>query len=247
MNAAILLNNHSSNYLIPDRAIHVSKVIVVSRWREDISWIDVYLGDIDHIVYTKEDTLALHNILNNKAQEATCYLRYIIDYYEKLPEIVVFLHAHRHAWHQQDPDDVVKGLRTLQWGKYEYMPLQTKHMTNTQFRKNDTNRQFAFNYLLWTEVLHELGQPPDTIVCPCCASFAIKRQAILRRSKSFYENIYNFLQTTKEANSVTSRTMEFTWHIIFGQPHIMKKFNMCDVFYCNKSSLINGTSITRHV
>jgi hypothetical protein len=243
----ILSNNYSLNYLTSNRAINFSKVLVISRWREDISWIDVYLGDMNHIVYTKEDTLAVHNIPENKAQEATCYLRYIIDYYEKFPDIVVFLHAHRHSWHNQVADDIVNGLKALQWGKYEYMPLQTHFMTESRFRKNDTDPQFAFNHFLWTQVLRELGQPPDTIVCPCCASFAIKRQAILRRSKSFYENLYNFLQTTDESSSISSRTMEYTWHIIFGQPYIMKQFNMCDIFDCNILLLTNGTNMSQHV
>ena len=241
------LINHYSNSSVWNPARNYSKIIVISRWREDISWIDLYVGDIDHVVYNKEDMLASHNVPNNKAQEATCYLRYIIDYWGKFPEIVVFLHAHRFAWHQQGPDDMVSGLKSLQWGKYDYMPLQTSMLTHSWFRERDNNLQYAFNHFLWEQVLSELGPPPEIIVCPCCAAFAIKREAILRRSKSFYENIYNFLQATNITNFISSRTMEYTWHIIFGQPHVRKRFDMCDVFHCNSSFLRNHTNASKIV
>ena len=68
---------------------------------QDTSWLDVYLSDIPHVVYQvddPEDTIgAQHITLANKGNEAMCYIQFIIDYYERLPASIVFLHGHRQA------------------------------------------------------------------------------------------------------------------------------------------------------
>ena len=39
----------------------------------------------------------------NKGRESMVYLTYIIDYYDSLPLITTFLHAHRYAHHNEGP------------------------------------------------------------------------------------------------------------------------------------------------
>lgn len=50
-------------------------------------------------------------IPKNKGHEAMVYLSYIIDNYDDLPWVSIFIHGHRNAWHQED--DVVMLLRRL--------------------------------------------------------------------------------------------------------------------------------------
>ena len=38
----------------------------------------------------------------NTANEASAFLKFIVDYYDDLPEVMVFLHGHRYAYHQED-------------------------------------------------------------------------------------------------------------------------------------------------
>jgi hypothetical protein len=66
---------------------------------QDTSWLDVYLSDIPHVVYQVDDPEwtrgALHRTVRNKGNEAMAYLQFIIDYYDRLPQSMVFLHGHR--------------------------------------------------------------------------------------------------------------------------------------------------------
>ena len=68
---------------------------------QDTSWLDVYLSDIPHVVYQVGDPSASigaqHATLANKGNEAMAYLQFILDYWERLPASVVFLHGHRWA------------------------------------------------------------------------------------------------------------------------------------------------------
>ncbi|CAF5133131.1 unnamed protein product, partial [Rotaria sp. Silwood1] len=55
--------------------------------------------------------------------------------------------------------------------------------------------QERVNYELWEDVLQkELGPPPELgIVTHCCATFAIKREAILAHPAIFYSDILDYI------------------------------------------------------
>ncbi len=219
----------------------LTKMIVVSHYNEDLDWLDLFIGEqIPHIVYTRSsDSLARHTIPVNKGREAVVYLRYIVDYYSNLPSVIAFVHAHRTSWHQKDPSDVVVALRALQWNKYNYMPL-TSAMTNSIFKLNTGDLQATVNYELWQAVLRkELGPPPPNgIQAPCCASFVVKREAILAHPKMFYSNISDYILASQYSDQKTGRTLEYTWHLIFGQPtHV--SYRTCDLFVCDSSGRIS--------
>ncbi|CAF0802323.1 unnamed protein product [Didymodactylos carnosus] len=214
-------------------------MIVVSHWQEDIDWLELYLGHIAHIVYTRTNSLATNNLAVNKGREAVVYLKYIVDNYENLADVTAFVHGHRTSWHQRSPDDIVIALRALKWGKYDYMPL-TCVMTHTQFRLNSGDHQWTVNYQLWNDVLkQELGEQPRVQVnTHCCASFAVKKEKILSHPKSFYQNIHDYILNSKESDGKTGRTLEYSWHILFRQPHSIR-YAMCDLFYCNERGQIS--------
>lgn len=66
---------------------------------QDVSWLDVYLSDIPHLIYQVDSPNntrgAQHATLANKGNEAMGYLQFIIDYYDRLPASAVFLHGYR--------------------------------------------------------------------------------------------------------------------------------------------------------
>jgi len=73
---------------------------ITSPWYlQDTTWLDLYLSHIPHVVYQVDDPEntvgAQHATLANKGNEAMGYLQFIIDYYDKLPASIVFLHGHR--------------------------------------------------------------------------------------------------------------------------------------------------------
>jgi hypothetical protein len=219
----------------------LTKMIVVSHFNEDLDWLDLFIGEqIPHIVYTRfNDSLARHNIRINKGREAVAYLRYIVDNYSNLPSSIAFVHGHRTAWHQQNPPDIVVALRALQWHKYNYMPL-TSGITWYNFKANAADPQEKVSYELWRDVLQkELGPPPATgISAHCCASFVAKREAILAHPKTFYSNIIDYIVGSQYSDRLTGGTLEYTWHMIFGQPsHV--EYKKCDIFICDATGAIS--------
>jgi Protein of unknown function (DUF3431) len=68
---------------------------------QDTSWLDVYLSEIPHIIYEEErlddSPAALYTTIANKGNEAMAYLQFIIDFYDRLPQNVLFIHGNRQA------------------------------------------------------------------------------------------------------------------------------------------------------
>jgi hypothetical protein len=55
-------------------------------------------GD-EQIVYVADDPSAVYHVPMNKGNEAMVYLSFLIDRYYALPDLMVFMHAGRSAWH----------------------------------------------------------------------------------------------------------------------------------------------------
>ena len=66
---------------------------------QDTSWLDSYVSEIPHVVYQidnpDETKGAQHATVADKGNEAMAYLQFIIDYYDNLPQSIVFMHGHR--------------------------------------------------------------------------------------------------------------------------------------------------------
>lgn len=219
----------------------LTRMIVVSHFNEDLDWLPLFISQqIPYIVYTRSnDYLAHHNIKINKGREAVAYLRYIVDNYANLPSSIAFIHAHRTSWHQKNPSDIVVALRAVRWHKYSYMPL-TDTRTASFFKVSAVDPQINVNFELWRDVLQkELGSPPASgVQTYCCASFIAKREAILAHPKDFYSKIIDYIIASPHSDQLTGRTLEYTWHMIFGQPaHI--NYQTCDIFFCDSNGMIS--------
>ena len=97
--------------IIPDSEIALNTqafteipiLLVMAHWKEDLSWIAS--NPFPAVVYHKhpdDSNDAPHFVPHNVAGEASAYLKFIVDYYDSLPESVIMLHSHRYAYHQED-------------------------------------------------------------------------------------------------------------------------------------------------
>eukprot|EP01091_Cochliopodium_minus_P010369 TRINITY_DN2723_c0_g1_i1.p1 TRINITY_DN2723_c0_g1~~TRINITY_DN2723_c0_g1_i1.p1 ORF type:complete len:230 (-),score=61.31 TRINITY_DN2723_c0_g1_i1:664-1353(-) len=89
-------------------------IIVTSRWMQDGGW--VYDTDwmkdagIPIVTYFRSKTETEYRdknyrfpydsegLLINKARDALCYLTYVVDCYDSLPQNVAFIHGHNYSW-----------------------------------------------------------------------------------------------------------------------------------------------------
>lgn len=89
-----------------------TKILVAAKMtREDTTWIDRELGDLTEsgllrqAIYVVDDPKAPYHPPRNKGHEVMVYLTYIIDHYDALPDVSIFVHGHRHAWHNNELHD----------------------------------------------------------------------------------------------------------------------------------------------
>jgi len=78
-------------------------IIAASVVGDDTTWLEEYFPDWDANVYVMNDKNATLTVQLNKGRESAAYLTYIIDNYNDLPHFMVFIHALRYQWHNEDP------------------------------------------------------------------------------------------------------------------------------------------------
>ena len=208
-----------------------SRAIVVAHHKEDVSWLPTYFPDFTPFVYAANDTDAPHHLVHPQGREAGAFLSFILDYYDDLPDLMAFVHAHResyHTWH----NDIVNALARVRWDRVRgYVSLNA--LEHHSVGPGDWN--FDFAVANWRDLFGTaLGDPPERIQGYCCAQFVVRRDDILAHPRAFYEELYVAVFDEALMGVVDlPRVLEHTWHMIFGQPAITPEVPPCDVFYCD--------------
>lgn len=222
----IVLSDNSRQLGNFDTEVHSNvEVVVASTRSEDTSWLKVYLPEWKTHIYVVDDPGSKLTVPKNKGRESMVYLTYIIDNYDDLADNIIFMHASRFAWHNDDPDyDAIPTLRNLQipfiqesgyvnlrcvWAigcPSEIRPVEDEqNRDETHPTTKDIYKQ-AFEALL-----PELRVPP-VVAVSCCSQFAVSRQTVARRSKDDYIRYRQWLLDTALDDDRSGRVFEFTWH-----------------------------------
>ena len=157
------------------------------------------------------------------------YLSYIIDNYDDLPWCTIFIHGHRDGvWHQEDDMvNIVGSLNHVALARAGYISLRCdwypscpaemrplKHdavIWGPQFNTRGTEAAIAGNW----KMLFPGEKLPETIASQCCAQFAVTRQAIMRRPKTDYERLREWLLSSLLEDDISGRVIEKLWAYIF--------------------------------
>ncbi|KAK5110157.1 hypothetical protein LTR85_001550 [Meristemomyces frigidus] len=223
--------------LLQDEKIERLAVGTGKLSREDTSWTDELGPEWQPYIYTVNDTSAPLHKTRNKGRKANAYLTYIIAYYHALPELSVFVHAHRkgypQAWHTEGiGNDIVDSLRRLNTAYVQaegYANLRCNHSPGCNLEGrvqpsrhvNDTlpvDRDAATELAsldAWPELFPGVDVPAD-IASACCAQFTRSTEHILKTPLEEYQRYHEWLMETKMSDDISRRVMEYAWHIIFG-------------------------------
>ncbi|MCJ1405333.1 hypothetical protein MMC11_008560 [Xylographa trunciseda] len=212
--------------LTPSRS-SASRTLVVARLdREDVSWIQQELPDLQTAIYVVDDPSAEYHVPRNKGHEAMAYLTYIIDHYESLPEVTIYIHSDRFTWHNNDllDSDLVKMIERLNSDRVireGYFPLrchlQPGCSDNLHLNRTDENAHKPEETVIrkvWSE-LHQVDPLPATLSAPCCGQFAVSRDSIRAFPHSQYLAWREWILQTDLDDVVSGRIWEYTWHYIF--------------------------------
>ena len=207
-----------------------------------MDWIQRELPDLHTAVYVVDDPSARYRVPRNTGHEAMVYLTYIIDHYENLPDVSIFIHSERITWHNNDllDSDLVKMLKRLNFDRVireKFLALrchlQPGCSDNLHLNRTETNVHKPEENIIrkiWAD-LHPLDPVPKTLSAPCCGQFAASREAIHSWPLTQYTEWRRWLLETDLSDTVSGRIWEYTWHYIFtGKPDLCPKVHLC---YCD--------------
>lgn len=204
-----------------------TRTLVIPRMKDDdISWIAEELPDLNTSVYVANDPLSPLHSPKNKGHEVMVYLTYIIDHYGELPDVVMFMHAHRWTHHNNDllGSDAVQMIRRL-----SNVHVSLQGYVNMRCRwapgcpvwlhpdsagENLAKQEEAVLSEAWNELFpqHPL---PTTLSQPCCAQFALSQQRILSIPLSQFTFFRDWISRTPLSDYISGRIWEYSWQYIF--------------------------------
>ena len=207
--------------------------IVVSRYLEDISWLNFFSGkeEFEILIYNKGeklDGIFPKNFkiieIENIGRESHTYLHYLIDNYNSLPEKIIFT--------QGDPRDHVPSnfldrfeYFTRSSSSFEYF---SSNILDLNFIGENVRESGNLNGRFW-ENKHSKDSPcvkvPSLLIenleskkwiFGTGAIFGVNKNLVESRDKSFYEKCIDILRSSSDlVNPPEGHAFERSWYLIF--------------------------------
>ena len=199
---------HNLSFLInKDNYSNKTKFVIIAQYNEETEWcknINMPYDIVSRKKYPRETA-------PNKGNEASVYLEYICKNYNNLPDICIFIHAHRSDWHHATNMD--KKLNKLNF-KYKYYNINEAEITTIPLNDNK-------NYILFNEIEPIIGKVDiSKIKYRKSAQFYVTKELILQHPLEYYKKLLDWLWNNKETSFYTGRIMEYIWHYIFTGSYI---------------------------
>jgi hypothetical protein len=187
----------------------------VARYDKNTDWTE-RLPNISRIlVYDKENPENPYNIPVNKGNEASVYLKYIIDHYDVLPDFTFFVHDEEFAWHHSG--SVVDKLTEAVESGEKYYNINDRCILGSIVYNNwypfvlEWYREHVDKYI----PLASLPHLDWTRGYRGSAQFLVHKSRILGLPLSFYSELYEWITTTDAPSCITGRCLEWTWHLFW--------------------------------
>ena len=213
-----LPKSDSSNY---------SRVMVVPRMKEeDITWIADELPDMEFSIYVADDPSAPVHPPRNKGHEVMVYLTYIINHYNNLPDIVLFMHAHRWTHHNNeflghDAVEMIQRLNSDHVVRKGYMNMRCHWSPGCPEWLHPVSvyellgkQEETMLSKCWSE-LFPLEPMPMFLAQPCCAQFALSKERLLAIPLSRFVFYRDWMLRTPLSDYISGRIWEYTWQFVF--------------------------------
>jgi hypothetical protein len=195
---------------------HDIGIVMPKMSQEDVNWLLDLHKDMPFrpFIYSMEALVEPGCLTprSRRGRETSAYLSYILDNYDALPEISIFVHSKDVQWHNDilgtKSADTIKALRFEHISGTGFVNLRCSldpgcpvgvhplDPTDTDIRNGDTRAFFAQIYMDLFGVTRE--EVPRHIGNVCCAQSAVTRARILQRPKSDYERMLQWVESSTE-------------------------------------------------
>ncbi|PGH03395.1 hypothetical protein GX51_04126 [Blastomyces parvus] len=225
-----------------------SRALIVPRLQnEDVRWISTDVKNVQEFVYVVDDPSApLHPPLN-KGNEAMVYLTYLIDHYDTLPDIMIFMHSHSNSWHNEEPlafraPELINRLSSERVTRDGYMNLRCNWGPGCPDwmhpgKEEPGKQEQAFLEKAWKE-LFPFVEVPTVLAQACCAQFAVSRDRARAIPKSRYIFYRDWILRTELSNYISGRVWEYLWQVVFTGKNVFCPAQ--DACYCDGYGLCFG-------
>jgi hypothetical protein len=245
--------NLSTTVKVEESGVHPSRCLVIASTAEqDTGWVETELDNEDGLskrIYVVDNASSEFSVPLNKGHEAMVYLTYVIDEYDNLSDITLFLHAHQFSWHNNDllDRDAAEMIRRLIPGyvirngyvnlRCHHDPGCPSHIFPHEPSPDPAYPEIAAMGSAWTEIFPD-ELVPTSLAQPCCAQMAVSRDAILALPKQRYVDLRDWLLQTPLGDDLSGRVFEYLWQYLWGQ-----RYEYCpsqSVCYCDGYGICYG-------
>ena len=203
--------------------------IVISRYNEDINWLYSF-KDIS-LIYNKGSNninLNLFNVvqLKNVGRESHTYLYHIVNNYEKLAKNTIFFQGNINDHKVLNISDYINNNSiTAHFENIPFDKLKNKIEHKGKWEKEYNNGLMLKEILTPYEWLKNVigivfEENIDIIKVVWGANFAVSRDLIRSKPKSFYQNILRYIE--HHVNPELGHYIERSWYIFFNYNFIKK-------------------------
>lgn len=177
------------------------------------------------------------------------YLTYIINHYDTLPDILIFMHSHRWTHHNNallgyDASEMVRRLKSDYVIRKGYVNLRCHwspgcpewlHPGNLQ--ESLEKQEEVVLSRCWSE-LFPSDPLPAALGQACCAQFALSKDRVLSIPLSRFIFYRDWIARTTLSDYVSGRIWEYSWQFLFtGQSIYCPAEHIC---YCGGFGLCFG-------
>jgi uncharacterized protein DUF3431 len=202
-------------------------VVIGKRTFENTDWVAEELTSFSKAIYIVDNRTAPLTVPANKGNEAMVYLTYIIEHYDILSDITIFLHSSRWSWHNNDFFDndsafMLKHLFPQRVIREGYVNLRCSWFpgcpswlnTSSSAPADPQKREQPLIPTLWPQ-LFPTAPLPLALAAPCCSQFALSRSRIRSVPRAEYERLRAFILATRTPDDLLGRVFEYVWQYLW--------------------------------
>ena len=201
----------------------VRKVIVSSHFKEDLTWLKRAKWEVAVIDHEGSQPPAIEPlvVIPNRGNEASSYVKYIVDHWANLPDYMAFIHGHEYAHHQKYKEHMLELIEKAVLTGDDYIPLNGYWLGEPApgCVKKNYYLQIAKYWYLFDPYVKKY--PNERLLTDACAQFIVSRNKIQKYPYEAWKRWYDAL-VSADTHPELMYVFEYTWHYLFGEPWRMK-------------------------
>ena len=214
----------------------MDKCLIFARYNEDIEWIKKY-KNYKKVIYNKGEKLFKSKDfeiidIKNVGRESHTWLYHIVNNYDRLDDINIFLQAKiddLNCMAYEDPLKYIKKVKKYGFAASRYGLLGPFHWDwnvgvdkDIRYKRKWLNNEISKSKIGFRKFSKEIfPNIPLFVATSYSGCFAVKKEVILQHNISFYKRLLDILSNHK--NPIEGHYMERLWCYIFTQNKLIKQ------------------------